>query len=150
MAMHADDEAVLRVLNEQFIEAFRQGSWETLAPVLSDSFAYLDGATGDVWPHERYVDDLRANPSPALRIDQVVVHIDGDTAVVSARTSRGSGRYGRYVDTYARRGDTWECVHACVWPLAPNQSPAAAGQGTVATSAIPAFAVRRPKPERMS
>jgi hypothetical protein len=69
---------------------------------------------------------------------------------VSARTSRGRGRYGRYVDTYARRADGWECIHACVWPLAPNQSPAAGGQGTVATSAIPAFAVRRPKPERMS
>ena len=103
-----------------------------------------------MWPHERYVDNLRASPSPALQIDQVVVHVDGDTAVVSARTSRGRGRYGRYVDTYARRADGWECVHACVWPLAPNQSPAAAGQGTVATSAIPAFAVRRPKPERMS
>ena len=25
--------------------------------------------------------------------------------------------YGRYVDTYERRGDSWVCVHACVWPL---------------------------------
>jgi len=150
MARRADDEAVLRTLNEQFVDAVRQGSWETLEPILAKSFAYLDGATGDVWPHERYVDNLRANPFPALQVDQVVVHVDGDTAVVSARTSRGRGRYGRYVDTYTRGADGWECVHACVWPLGPRHSPAGAGQTTVATSAIPAFAVRRHKPERMS
>jgi ketosteroid isomerase-like protein len=150
MAKHVDDEAVLRELNEQFVEAVREGSWEALEPIVADSFSYLDGATGDVWPHERYVHNLRANPFPALQVDQVVVHVDGDTAVVSARTSRGRGRYGRYVDTYARRGESWECVHACVWPLAPNHAPASGAQPTVAASAIPAFAVRRLKPERMS
>jgi hypothetical protein len=112
-----DDAQELMRLNEQFIEAFRQGSWELLEPILSPSFSYLDGATGAVWPHERYVDNLRGNPSPGLAIDQVVVHVDGDTAVVSARTSRQPGRYGRYVDTYERRRDGWLCVHACVWPL---------------------------------
>jgi len=117
MAKH-DDVAVLTTLNAQFIEAFRQGSWELLEPVLSPSFAYLDGRSGEVFAHERYVESLRANPVPALTIDQVVVHVDGDTAVVSARTSRQTGTYSRYVDTYERRGDVWKCVHACVWPLA--------------------------------
>ena len=112
-----DDVDALTRLNEQFIEAFRQGSWELLQPVLSPSFSYLDGATGEVWEHERYVENLRSNPSPALAIDQLVVHVDGDAAVVSARTSRQPGRYGRYVDTYERRGDGWQCIHACVWPL---------------------------------
>lgn len=149
MAQRADDEAVLRALNEQFIEAFRQGSWETLEPVLSDSFAYLDGTTGDVWPHERYVANLRDNPSPALEIDQVVVHVDGDTAVVSARTTRGQGRYGRYVDTYTRRADGWECVHACVWPLVATESPEA-GPGAVGANPLPSFVVRREKLQRMS
>ena len=116
-----DDAAVLTDLNLQFIEAFRQGSWELLEPILSGSFSYLDGATGEVWPHERYVDNLRSNPAPALTIDQVAIHVDGDTAVVSARTSRRPGQYGRYVDTYERRDDTWVCVHACVWPLLERQ-----------------------------
>jgi hypothetical protein len=112
-----NDTEALTKLNLQFIDAFRQGSWELLEPVLSPGFSYLDGATGEVWTHEKYVDSLRSNPSPALSIDQLVVHVDGDTAVVSARTSRQPGRYGRYVDTYAKRGDGWLCVHACVWPL---------------------------------
>jgi Domain of unknown function (DUF4440) len=111
-----DDKQALLELNEQFIDAFRNGSWEQLRPVLSPSFSYLDGATGEVWEMERYIENLRANPSPELAIDQVVVHVDGDTAIVSARTSRPERR-GRYVDTYARREFGWECVHACVWPL---------------------------------
>jgi len=112
-----DDTRALTSLNLQFIEAFRQGSWELLAPILSPSFAYLDGATGEVWAHERYVHNLRSNPAPSLSIDQVAVHVDGNTAVVSARTSRRPGSYSRYVDTYERREGGWLCVHACVWPL---------------------------------
>jgi len=115
-----DDTQILTKLNLQFIEAFRQGSWELLEPVLSPSFSYLDGATGEVWAHERYVEHLRSNPAPSLAIDQVAVHVDGNAAVVSARTSRQPGRYSRYVDTYERRGDAWLCIHACVWPLPQN------------------------------
>ena len=112
-----DDARVLTTLNEQFIEAFRRGSWELLEPILSPSFAYLDGRSGETWTHDRYVRDLRAHPAPALAIDQLSIHVDGDTAVVSARTSRGAGSYNRYVDTYERRDGEWKCVHACVWPL---------------------------------
>ena len=113
-----DDKQSLSRLNEQFIEAFRQGSWDLLEPILSASFSYLDGVTGEEWTHERYVENLRANPAPALAIDQLAVHVDGNTAVVSARTSREPGKYRRYVDTYARRDGGWLCIHACVWPLA--------------------------------
>jgi hypothetical protein len=48
-----DDTAQLEQLNEQFIEAFRQGSWELLAPILAPSFSYLDGSSGEVWARER-------------------------------------------------------------------------------------------------
>lgn len=112
-----DDSKALTELNLRFIDACRRGSWELLEPILSPSFSYLDGATGEVWPHERYVNDLRSNPAPSLAIDQVAVHVDGDTAVVSARTSRGTDAHNRYLDTYERRDNGWVCVHACVWPL---------------------------------
>jgi len=77
-------------LNIQFIEAFRNGSWEMLKPILSPSFAYLDGATGEVWAQDRYIAHLEGHPAPSLAIDQLAVHTDGNTAVVSARTSRVS------------------------------------------------------------
>ena len=116
-----DIEALTR-LNDQFVEAFRRGSWELLEPILSPSFSYLDGASGEVWPHERDVENLRANPAPELAIDQIAIHVDGDTAVVSARSARRPGRYARYVDTYERRDGGWLCVHACVWPLVSGVS----------------------------
>jgi hypothetical protein len=112
-----EDTARLEELNERFIEAFRRGSWELLSPILAPSFAYLDGATGEVWERTRYVENLRSHPAPALTLDQVVVHVDGETAVVSGRTSRQPGSYKRYLDTYERRPEGWRCVHACVWPL---------------------------------
>jgi hypothetical protein len=115
------DIEALTKLNEQFIDAFRHGSWELLEPILSPSFRYLDGVSGEPWAHERYVDNLRSHPSPSLAFDQLAVHVDGAAAVVSARTSRQPGRYSRYVDTYDRRGDRWVCVHACVWPLLPEE-----------------------------
>jgi Domain of unknown function (DUF4440) len=118
-----DDAGDLAALNEQFIEAFRQGSWELLAPILAPSFAYLDGATGEVWEHTRYVESLRGHPAPALALDQVVIHIDGDTAVVSGRTSRQPGTHRRYLDTYERLPEGWRCVHACVWPLELTPAP---------------------------
>jgi ketosteroid isomerase-like protein len=59
-------------------------------------------------------------PAPTLTIDQVVVHVCGDTAIVSARSNVQPGRYSRYLDTYERRDGRWVCVHACVWRGLPN------------------------------
>jgi Domain of unknown function (DUF4440) len=112
-----EDTEVLKELNEWFVDAFRRGSWELLEPILSPSFSYLDGATGEVWDQERYIEDLRRNPQPTIGIAQVVVHVDGDVAIVSARSSTAPTRSNRYIDTYERREDGWVCVHACVWPL---------------------------------
>jgi len=61
-----------------------------LQPILSPSFSYLDGATGEVWDRARYVADLR-NGQPTIGIDQVAVHVDGDVAVVLARSFTRAG-----------------------------------------------------------
>jgi ketosteroid isomerase-like protein len=114
------DTQVLLELNDQFIEAFRKGSWKMLEPILSPSFAYLDGNTGEVTELEAYAKSLDGSPVPDLTFDQVVVHVDGDAAVVSARTSVTPGRYSRYVDSYERRDGRWTCYHACVWRLQPS------------------------------
>ena len=116
----SDDVVQLTALNEAFIDACRLGSWEDLQPVLSDHFRYVDGATGELWDMDRYIADLRANPVPQLGIDQVVVHVAGDTGSASARTSNGSGSHNRYLDVYAREDGRWRCVQACVWPVAAD------------------------------
>ncbi|HEX6869649.1 MAG TPA: DUF4440 domain-containing protein [Micromonosporaceae bacterium] len=111
------DIKALTELNAQFIDAFRQGDYEILRPILSPSFSYLDGATGEVWSMDRYIADVNSQPLTTIGIDQVAIHVDNDTAVVSARSFLTPGRYNRYVDTYERRPEGWRCVHACVWPL---------------------------------
>lgn len=117
MTIVDDDVTQLTALNEQFIDAFRKGSWDILRPILTPSFSYLNGATGEVWSQERYIEHLDGKPVPTITFDQLAIHVDGDVAVVSARTSRTPGRYNRYVDTYERRPEGWRCMHACVWPL---------------------------------
>jgi len=113
-----DDHKTVIDLNLRFVDAFRLGSWAVLKPILAPDFAYLDGATGEVWPMDRYIAELDGHPAPSLAIDQVRVHVAGDVAVVSARSSARPDRRSRYVDTYRRRQGRWLCVHACVWPLA--------------------------------
>lgn len=117
------DREALWEQNRKFIEACRRGSWEMLSPILSPGFSYTDGRTGEVWPLDRYIQDLRSHPAPDLAIDQVVVHVDGDAAIVSARSSSRPGQHNRYVDTYARRDGAWTCIHASVWPLAAEEPP---------------------------
>jgi ketosteroid isomerase-like protein len=114
-----DDVKTLTELNERFIEAVRQGSWQMLEPILSPGFTYLDGNTGEVQQLPPYREMIESSPAPDLEIDQVAVHVDGDTAIVSARTASATrpGRHSRYLDSYQRRDGQWVCVHACVWRL---------------------------------
>lgn len=116
---HVGDIAALIARNEHFIEACRSGSWESLREIIGGDFGYLDGRTGETWNQARYITDLRDNATPSLAIDEVVIHVAGNTASVSARTHRDTRphRPNRYLDTYERRYGRWLCVHACVWPL---------------------------------
>jgi ketosteroid isomerase-like protein len=112
------DVETLTKLNEQFIEACRLGDWEMLSQILSDDFAYLDGNTGETMTLGPYAEAFGA--APTITIDQVVVHVSGNTGIVSARSNAVPGRYARYLDSYERRENGWVCVHACVWRGLPN------------------------------
>ncbi len=124
-----DDIAALTECNEQFIEAWRRGSWEQLQTVLGADFGYLDGRTGEAWETGRYVAELRRSVDPTLTIDQLAIHVAGDTATVSARThsSTRPARANRYLDAYQRDDGRWRCVHACVWPLPGDGGDTVAG-----------------------
>lgn len=115
-----DCQATLAEHNARFIDAFRVGSWARLEPLIADDFQYLDGATGEVWTMERYIADVDGHPTPTIEYDQLVVHVAGEVAVVSARTYSRPGAANRYVDTYRHRDGQWQCVQACVWPIQVN------------------------------
>lgn len=119
MDAHTDaDTQALIDLNDRFIDACRQGSWEKLQQVLTPGFSYTNGNTGEVLDIEPY--SKLVTPAPDLVIDQVVVHVDGDAGIVSARSSAMPGTYSRYVDSYRRVDGEWLCYHASVWRLQPT------------------------------
>jgi hypothetical protein len=89
-----DDIAALTARNEHFIEACRRGSWEQLRQILGRDFRYLDGRTGQVWDPNRYAADLLHNPAPSLAIGEVVIHVAGNTATVSAAPAATPGHTG--------------------------------------------------------
>jgi hypothetical protein len=113
-----DDVAVLTDHNRRFIDACRHGSWTMLEPLLSGSFTYLDGATGEMWDLNRYAKGLTGNPLPALIVGQLVIHVDGDTAIVSAR-SRPRTTTATWSVTGAAATIGCACTPACDrWPAA--------------------------------
>src|ERR1041384_4016524 len=126
-----DDVARLTELNTRFIDACqrssgthpkttpplsapcRSGSWTDLKPILSPGFTYMDGRTGQVDDLEKYAKDLDGVTDLSLAIDQVVVHVDGDAAIVAARTTSDTrpGRFNRYLDPYERRAGGGGGIH---------------------------------------
>ena len=114
-----DHVKTLTEMNEQFIDAWRKGSWELIEPLLAPTFCYLDGTTGEVTEYDGYRKDLDGHPNPTIGIDQVVIRVNGNVGSVSARSFRGPDpeRFKRYLDTYELRDGRWQCVHATVWPL---------------------------------
>jgi hypothetical protein len=118
-----EDVVQLEARNAEFVAACREEFWARLRAILVEGFQSLYGGTGQTWDGARYAADPRANPAPALWIDEVVVHLAGQTATASARTHSDSwpGRANRYMDTHVRRGGSWRCVHACGWPLVPDE-----------------------------
>lgn len=77
--------------------------------------------TGRISDVNVYAATVTGNRAPARSIDDVNVHVDGNTAVVSARTHWGEpGTFRRYADTRERRDGRWVCSHASVWRLSPE------------------------------
>jgi hypothetical protein len=112
-----DDTKSIIGLNNQFIEAFRHGSWDLLAPILSPSFVYLDGNTGDVTDRDTY-----AKTWTAIRFPSSSSTRSWCMSTVTRRSCPPVRRSSpvvtsRYVDSYERRDSRWTCSHAYVWRL---------------------------------
>jgi ketosteroid isomerase-like protein len=111
-----DDVRTLTEINTRFLGAWQVGSREQLGLVLDPDFVYFDGVTGETTDRDGYMARL-TGPVASLAFDQTLVHVFGDTAVVTARTTRDGTSYNRYVDTYRRAEGGWRCVHGCLWPV---------------------------------
>ncbi len=119
MAPQGDDDAVLRALNQSYVQAFRDAdaSWYDahLAPdytVVYGDGSYHDRAAALVdFAVPSFATHLKSFP-----LDKVRIRRFGDTALIHAENAyeRKDGRKGvnRYTDIWVKRDGRWLCVSA--------------------------------------
>jgi|ERR671924_2288889 ketosteroid isomerase-like protein len=115
-----NDVARLTELTRQFVDAFRLGELAMVDEILDHRFVFTDGATGASRDRAGYL-GLLTGPTPTLSFDEVAVHVFGDVAAVTGRTTRDGATFRRFVDTWVRTedGSDWRCLHGCIWPVDP-------------------------------
>jgi ketosteroid isomerase-like protein len=110
------DQARLRQLNEQYIEAVVNADVNWYERYLADDFVCID-AEGIVLDKEAFLVRTAGGPYVAnYRLEDVGVRIYGETALVQATGlfTRNGGQAGmcRYIDVYVRAGDDWKVISA--------------------------------------
>ena len=124
MQTHAIDDvdvAVLRDLNQAYVDSVRTGDVERFRQILSDDFLCSppDGTLLD----KRQFLEHTATPHTLARLEaeDVRIRLLGDVAIVHAATRyttlAGQDGRGRYTDIWEKRGGTWVCVSAHVTRL---------------------------------
>jgi ketosteroid isomerase-like protein len=115
------DVAVLRDLNQAYIDSVRTGDVERFRQILSEDFLCSppDGTLLD----KRQFLEHTAKPRTLERLeaDDVRIRVLGDVAIIHAATRyttlAGQEGRGRYTDDWQKRGGTWVCVSAHVTRL---------------------------------
>jgi ketosteroid isomerase-like protein len=110
------DQARLKQLNEQYIEAVVNADVGWYQQHLADDFVCID-SEGNLLDKEAFLRRTAGGPYVSdYRLEEVQVRIYGETALVQAAGffTRKDGQPGmcRYVDVYVRTTDDWKVVSA--------------------------------------
>ena len=110
------DQARLRQLNEQYIDAVMQANVNWYQQHLAEDFVCID-SEGTVFDKPAFLAHTSRGPYVAnYKLEDVTVRIYGETALVQATGlfTRKDGAPGmcRYIDVYVRSGDDWKVVSA--------------------------------------
>jgi ketosteroid isomerase-like protein len=110
------DQARLRQLNEQYIEAVMNADVQWYQQHLADDFVCID-SEATVFDKESFLERTSRGPYVSnYRLEDVNVRIYGETALVQATGlfTRKDGAPGmcRYIDVYVRTADDWKVVSA--------------------------------------
>ena len=120
-------ETELRQLNDQYIKASLAGDVEWYRSHLAEEFVCID-SDGSVLDKPAFLTKTATGSELAeYRLDEVDVRFYGDAALVRAKgvwkAKNGTPGVSRYVDVYARTGESWKAVSAQITrpavPLAP-------------------------------
>ena len=122
------DQARLRQLNEQYIEAVLKADVNWYRQHLADDFVCID-SEGNLFDKEAFLRRTSGGPYVTdYKLENVGVRIFGETALVQATGlfTRKDGTPGmcHYIDAYVRTADDWKVVSAQI-TRAPVQARAA-------------------------
>ena len=119
------DEDEIRRVEIEWGDAFEQRDFAALDRIMADEYILTD-PLGNVRDKAESLAALKTNEVlfESTKSDNVAVRINGDTAVVTGRsTFRGryrgwsmAGRY-QYTDVLVRRGDSWQAVSSHITAL---------------------------------
>jgi len=113
----ANAEQALKVVEQQWMEAFKSRDEETLSRILDDRFIFTD-EEGRFFNKIEYIDAaVRQIKVESYSMDDVIVRVFGDTGIVAGRwtgklTIDGKDASGtvRYTDTFVKRLGRWRSV----------------------------------------
>jgi ketosteroid isomerase-like protein len=110
------DQARLRQLNEQYIDAVMQANVNWYQQHLAEDFVCID-SEGTVFDKPAFLQRTSRGPYVAdYQLQDVTVRIYGETALVQATgvftQKDGAPGMCRYTDVYVRSGDDWKVVSA--------------------------------------
>ena len=121
-------EARIRQLNEQYVDASLAGDVEWYRHRLADDFVCID-SNGSVLDKTAFLRQTAQGSDLAeYRLDEVDIRFFGEVALVRATglwTSKGGvSGISRYIDVYVRSGEDWKCVSAQITRPAGGTSTA--------------------------
>lgn len=113
------DEAALRRLNQEYVDAFMKADVDWYQEHLAHDFLCIE-SDGSVLDKAQFLREAAKGPDvSSYRLDDVSVHVLGGAADVALVRAQGSfSRPDRttgvslYVDIYVRRGGAWKAISA--------------------------------------
>jgi hypothetical protein len=96
---------------DQFNAAIRQGDKQAYGDVFVDDFVFTWSRDGQIYDRATILPNVVPTPDFAPLVDQELVRIHGDSAVVNYRVRKQPGDAGtRVTFSYARIGGVWKVV----------------------------------------
>jgi hypothetical protein len=107
----AADRAQLIARIDQFNSAIRGGDKQQYADVFVDDFVFTWSRNGQLYDRETILPNVVPTPDFDPTVDEVIVRIYGDSAIVNYRVRKEPGDAGaRVTFSYARIDGVWKVV----------------------------------------
>ena len=109
----------------QFNDSIRDGDKEGYADVFVPDFVFTWSRNGQIYDRESILPNVVPTPDHAPLVDEEIVRIDGDTAIVNYRVRRKPEDAGaRVTFSYARIDGVWKVLASHSTPIVPPNQPA--------------------------